>query len=256
MNNLIKALFFALIFACGAPGEDIAPSENIGTIEQPIFMPSAYGFEDGNNAPRCIPPWDGGHCWVPDNTGDNVKLLYWIDDASCTHFNGFFKDRIHETFLIVQSKLRAQGLVVELMGTKLEAKYTIKCGTNASGSLGRFAPVSQQIISTVNGDLVQFGSGTVTIDQSQIEATPCFQTSTLQKQVDFSDNVIQHEMWHVAGIGHENKPGGNGITVMDPFYDGATNKASCTGFMNLKTTDLAAIDCYNATSGTGDRCAD
>lgn len=252
MKNALFAL--VLLAACGAPGTEIAPTEDIGTAAKPVFMPVKYGFEGGDGE-RCSPPWQGGICWVPDNTGDNVFIRVWIDDASCTDFNGFFKDRIHHAFDIVRAKVVAQGIQMELMPTKLDARFVVKCGTNAT-AYGRFSPVSTEPINTVNGTLAQYGSGTTTIDQAKIEATACFSTGTLQKQVDFSENVIQHEFWHILGIGHEKSPGGNGITLMDPTYDGSVNKATCTGFVNLNNSDLAAIDCYNATSGTGDRCAD
>lgn len=246
MNKLF-AIVPAVLLACSAT--ENAEKVEVGSIAQPIFMPNNYGLEGDGNAFRCSPPWGGSQCWVPDNTGNNVFLRFFIDDASC---NTFYKDRIHAAYNLFATHMVSLGLQVALVA-KIDSHYIIKCGTNSPGVMGHFSPVSQEVVHTSFGDLVQHGSGNTTIDMAIINATSCMQQGTFTNQQNFIRNLVTHELYHIAGIGHEV----SGFSeLMSVGYTGALNTPPCTQLLSAKPADDAAIDCYNATSGTTDRCAD
>lgn len=250
MNKLIFIALVAALFGCA--GTDTGtPKEQLGTAKEPIFMPSQYGIEGGGFGPRCIPPWDNGQCWVPDNTGSNVVLRFWVNDASC---GADLAGKVHAALNKFVNNMNSLGLQAFIMTAKLDARYFIQCANNNPGVLAHFVPISQETHSTVNGTLVQHGSGNIFIDGAQITATPCWQQGAITQHNAFMDNITSHELYHVAGSGHETS--GTGARLMDPAYSGALNTNACQVFLDPTPADIAAIDCYNATSGTGDRCAD
>lgn len=264
MKKVIKALFACTLAACAGGvdlEDDVVIGEPIlGQATQAIFMPSNYGIEQNSGgAERCSPPWAGGECWVPDNTGSNVNIKIYLDttvahgtDAKCEPFFQTVIASVASTFV---TRMQNLGLTASVTTDNAQANVFVQCGA-LGGRFGKTKMVGSETHTTVNGTLVQVGSQRIIIDQNAIVNTPCWGTGDTNKWSNFTKNVTNHEFYHVAGVGHEPSPGGGGITLMDPGYDGAAAKAACTGVMFAKSADEQNIDCYNATSGTGDRCAD
>jgi hypothetical protein len=264
MRTIIRVLF-ALVLASCAGGVDLEEDAIIaepilGTATQAIFMPTSYGIEENSAAQeRCVPPWAGGQCWVPDNTGSNVNIKIYLDTNAAHGANPkcepFFQTVIASAAATFVTRMQNLGLTASITTDSTQANTFIQCATN-DHAFGHTQMAGSETHTTVNGTLVQSGTRRIFIDQDAIVATPCWATGDFNKASNFTKNATTHELYHVVGVGHEPQPGGGGITLMDPGYDGAANKAACTGVMFAKPADEANIDCYNATSGTGDRCAD
>lgn len=252
MKNVM--LMGAVALGCGGYEGEL---EELGTAEQAIYMPTLYGGELSNGAgeTRCSPPWTGaGQCWVPDT----LTWKVWVDTGNCSQF---FADRINEQFLWWETFLENRGWAVS-KATNLEVvqnKYNLRilCSVTYT-NFGKTNLLAEETHSTPHGTLVQYDFATVYINDYQVITSPAWGSAPLNKQVNFSSNVIRHELMHVSGIGHETYASG-GLSLMDQTYGAAVgdlNKGVWTGIVFPTTGDADRIDCYNPTSGTGDRCAD
>jgi hypothetical protein len=118
--------------------------------------------------------------------------------------------------------------------------------------------VASETHSHANGQVAQYKGGTVYIDDWKIANDNDFWTAPLTKQINFAYNVALHELAHVGGIGHDDVNDG-GKDLMDGSFGMAATDVANKSVWNIKWNlgiILDPLDCYNATSGTGDRCAD
>ena len=252
-----KILLFTILTGCAAADEiEIAPQENIGTLEQPIYMPVGFGSEGGGAKTRCDDSWSNGQCWVPDNTNGAYVDLSLTVDLNCTGYSGFMNDRLLEALARWQPWMESRGVNADVAFGACGLGYCLKCGDLPGSAAGRFSPVSDESHSTPRGTLHQYASGNIIIDEYSIYQYP-FDVAPLQKQVNVSINLIVHELMHLAGIGHD-ATGRLALMSQGVCYGLSTclSEAPWNQLLPATAADLNAIDCYNASSGTGDRCAD
>lgn len=255
IKNVCLGLAIALTACAGGPAEYPEAEPEIGTVQQAIHLPVRFGFEQ-NGMERCSPPWTGGRCWVPDNSGGLVHLRYNIIESSCTKYGGFMKDRIRESLQALERRVEGAGGVLVSEVESGDA-VNVRCGHVS----GWNHPYKVELVASDEhythwGILTQFYKGTITIDEDEIYNYFGFRFGTLDNQVNISRNATAQALYVAAGIGYD-IPGTGGL--MDPYFPDDYSYAEYGVWkwvLNPKSSDIKALDCYNPASGDEDRCWD
>ena len=272
MKNTIKAVIaFALAVACagtddfepdGEPfvGIDVvegwpeghedhedrapAPTGELGTLGQPIFMPLLYGSENGTEggikSPECSPPWAGAICTVPDSK--HIKIGFQAGTCS-----SWYQARVFSGHATWQLWINNLG---DDWGTSTGSNYQIKCGTigtlpDGSKPFATFENNDSDVDThpTEHGTLMQFRKGTIVIDPSNIETWAGWGSLSEASKQRVVDNAVKHELGHLVGFGHNT---GNNLMGY------GANFSSTVYSYNSSMTSRA--QCYNEDSGTSDDC--
>jgi hypothetical protein len=253
MKKPSALLALALALACG--GESFngvaldTPREDVGTLQQPIYMPSGYGSEEGDQT-RCDSDWSGGLCVVPDNRSPN----FGIDQ--CGTNDSLFHRNIYTALGYVIGVTNSVPL--EWATTRSHSSggdYVIRCVGDTSGTpmSTSYNSITADCHDTERGQLCQSKSGTITVRTGVILNTPGFQAATASQRDRIINNMIRHEAGHVIGFGHV--PSGPGKLMSVGFTP--TPVPGVDAWDNLYTfdsTEIHALDCYRETSGTTPRC--
>ena len=251
----ITLMMFALAVACGRPQDfeslqDPAPLE-LGILEQPIFMPTAYGSEKGDQT-RCDEDWSGGTCVIPDNRSPN----FGIDQ--CGANTAMFHSNIYTALGYVIGVTNSVPL--EWATTRSHSNggdFIFRCVGDAEGSpmVTSFNSVTADCHDTDRGELCQAKSGTITVRMGVIIAA-CAEVGATAAQCNrLINNMARHEAGHVIGLGHEKNAGSN--KLMQTAFPNGPGVPGADPWDNLLTFDSVethALDCYRETSGTTPRC--
>ena len=242
-------------FACGDGGEDFytAPEKvDIGTLEQPIYMPDQYGFEGGSGG-RCDSNWEGGRCWVPDIRPISIRLA---NSHGCSQFT------IDVITLAIQqfgSFLPSDWPVTYAN----DGAYQVKCNNSETlaqnSRLGNMALVKEEEHDTSRGKLTQHRTGTMTLFTGKIAALSGWQcgssTSCENRRKVFLSNVFRHELGHILGMGHRTTSSGS--RLMDyafPDYNSSSPQLVWSQALTLDATEKSWLDCYTPGSSTSPSC--
>ncbi len=254
MKKILFALLCVLSFGCAGEFDDGVEGEEFGTLEQSIFVPSEYGIEA--SGVRCIPPWDGLTCTMPDQ-----KTLKWRFPSGhgCSPWTVTY---VRQAMTQLAAFWGADFAIAETPAPNNNA--TIACNTTETAAqnprLGRTQFFGGEGHSTPNGTLQQYGTAQITIYEGKIFAAPTFncigQPCELRRQ-SFMMNVARHEAGgHALGLGHD-ATDNQGAHLMDASFSTTDNtKAAYQGSLSYSTAEFNGIDCYNQNSGSGDDCAD
>lgn len=251
MRQFINATLVALVFvACaGADFEEVGGAEEIGTLEQPIFMPNSYGHQDGFM--QCGNPFQGT-CMVPDTR----SFVISVHQFTCSTQQ--FKDQILDAANYAAARAWENGWNVSVQNLPNNATgsshWIIKCANNGpAGTLGQTS-ISESIgflwdcHDTERGDLCQFKRATSIVYENIITGTSAWASGTTTQRNNMIENVGRHELGHMLGFGHTSASCGTDLMATCP---------SGTSYYTLRpftATQLSMLDCYNETSGTGDNC--
>lgn len=251
-KDIITWTLGLLLAACGAPIEEGEPLQ-LGQNEQEIFMPSEYGQEA--NGDRCIPPWNGGICIVPDQksikwrfpTGHNCSPWSVTQTRSAmTQLSTFWGS----DFTITETAAPNNNAVITCNTTETVAQNPRLETTQFFGGESH---------STEHGQLKQYGTLQIVLYEGKIFDMPtfdCIGAACETRRRNFWGNVVRHSAGgHAMGLGHD-AADNQGSHLMDKSFSGTdSTKAVYLGALGYSTSQLNGIDCYNQNSGTGDDCA-
>lgn len=233
--------------SCGGEYEPETVPEDLGQLEQPIWLHAGMGTEKGNGL-RCSRPYAGGECQIPDRKTINIAA----DSNTCTsNWQAVFDDAIAEANLITQ----AYGVhFVNGQYEGGEIKFFLFCNDDSGGN-----PHGQTWIDALWGydcnlvggsDYVcRYENGYIDINLSSIidDLGPVYVEKTWAQQKRFVKNGILHELFHVWGLGHSTNSCGS--TLM-----GACANAGDLSWWNVRkqptATELKWLGCFNPGAGT------
>ena len=236
MKKLISLLSFTL--ACGATAEEFVDVEDIGTLEQPIYMPNSYGhtvtgagYGQGAACPNTT--WPGYGCWVPDNKYMVVQFLASTCDSwwqarfveAWNYYDATFASWNNEWNLVPP-----EGGIV---------KYKMRCTTSGNH---RFQQNTSDVDThdSSRGTLRQYRKGDIYINTNLLQGG-----SELQRQRS-ARNSIMHEMGHMFGLGHPETCNYGNSLMCGQNYTSAAHYPSAA--------ELQMIKCYNEDSTTNSDC--
>lgn len=242
--DTVKYIIAATMFlACGSSHETRAVAMvNLGTAHQPIYMPAGYGRErDGS---RCIPPWDGGFCKVPDWGDKELKIRFVTNDC-----DAFTRDRIIDSLFYMQAEAAAVGWTINIVTSGQNG--TIRCST-ASGAPGSTSTSSHDNHSTQHGTLIQYKGFEITIRPRglyECGGGGPWLNATEEERGFITMNVCGHELAHVLGLGHADAG-----TLMATTFGCTSSAPQWESVMEWTDAESDMLRCYNPNSGTGDAC--
>jgi hypothetical protein len=235
---VIKKILFVVgllsTVACGAPadGEYIIPEslDELGQVQQPIFMPTNYGNE-GVGEP-CVAPWANSMCFVPDNKHIQVQF----QAGTCS---AWWQTRMVSAFAFMEAYVDGLGDDWN-MTSPGNGNYQVKCGSTTG--FGTFDENNVDIDShpTPNGQLIQYRKGLIIIDTTDIEGSSTFSGSIESARQKIAHNAIIHEFGHLIAVGH---------TPTGVMKNGLQTTAQ-----TFTTAQSNMLKCYNEDSGTDDDC--
>lgn len=217
MKKLITLLILAMSVGCGA-SEDDAPihqAVELGEAEQALFVQwpnGGLGTLEGVIGTDCGNSWSG-LCDAPRD-----KILRFKFD--------FSRDQQFDTGILLSESFDfAATRVCNFLNTNgWDCKKVF--GTTASnenvggGSIGGSTTAGvtdalnfqSQIITVQNiGKLHLFNGCKITVSRSNLQASNGWSVRTLAEKERYIASVLQHEMYHCAGLGH-----GAAGTLMGP----------------------------------------
>jgi len=223
----------------------------LGSLEQPIFMPDGYGSEEGDQS-RCDTSWSGGKCVIPDNRSPNFGIDQCGTETSLFHRNIW--TALGYTFGVVNSSPLDWAMT---RSHSNGGDYIVRCVGDTTGApmSTSFNGVTADCHDTDRGTLCQAKSGTITVRMGVFLQNPAFANATAAEQDRIIQNMLRHEAGHVNGLGH--KKGASYDQLMAAVYPNAPGAAGTDPWANMLTHDSAEIhmlDCYRETSGTTSRC--
>lgn len=254
----IAAWLVCLVFvACGAAPEEAG--EAIGTLEQAVYMPFKYGIEgvtDWQGHPDFSRECQGSlpsevadnWCSVPDSK--SIKITWSPSSCPTTGSYGMpegFRSVVYDAMVYWENEL-------ELIGWSVSGgsnpNYTLKCETVSGTPMGRFQPGPDwDEIAASYGTLGQYKKGKVQIDSADIAAFASqLAPGSATARYNIAFNLVIHELWHLAGLGHSAE--GAGPDILNEAPDG-----TWVSFKILGSNRINRLDCYNpANSGLFDDC--
>jgi hypothetical protein len=235
-----RFLLLLPVLACGPAEEPV----NLGTLEQPIYMPAEYGREGDGSA--CSAPWSGSICKVPDWGDHEFKIK--VDTGAC---DAWTRDRIQEAVGLFQVWMGWYGWDVNRVTSGQNGTIRCDMGNGDPGTTAANAPFDYHGVPY--GTLLQYGGFTVTIRPWPIytcNSGNAWTYATLEEKVNVSVNVIMHELFHVAGLGHNGEAG----ELMSAAF--VCSNAAPQWQRILEPTDAEAsmLLCYNPNSGPNPWC--
>jgi hypothetical protein len=259
------SLPFELMDEIGAvPGEDEEPIEGemvvissfpdgdeLGTAHQPIFLPFGYGSEQ--NATQCDGSWSGGVCYVPDKRRLRVNLRI----STC---NSTFDVYLAEAYVKWRNFLQATGWTLAVsydgfpgLGDAIPVEFKCVGGTGHSALASTLTPVGALDVDchdAAPGDVCQYKSAKIEIYHNMIGAVPAWNPASDAKRSNFARNIIQHEGFHAAGLGHNSATPGSQLMATG----GAQSQDPASNYWNLflspNNAERDQLACYNPNSGT------
>lgn len=241
----MKRLVILGLVACGGGDFQQPEQVNLGTLEQPIYMPAGYGREgDGS---RCQGEWADSICKVPDWGDREFKIRLDLDTC-----DAFTADRIREAVGLSQIWMAEYGWDVNIVRSGQNGN--IRCDMNSYGPPGSSsakAPFDVHI--TEFGILSQYGGFTITL--RPLAYYTCgngdpWTYATLDEKINVAINVALHELFHVAGLGHNGQPG----TLMNSSFACSNSAPQWQGLLEPLADEVAMLRCYNPNSGPNPWC--
>lgn len=219
---------------------------DIGRLEQPIGLYTGYGTEASSSSPRCILPYGGGECQVPNSK--TIRFGTFIASNECTsNWNAVFQAALSEAQTIAGGRMNF--INVNVQGGN--ADFMIYClddsGNNPPGRtfVDTFFGYECHEVNSSN-DLCQYENGFIDINlTSLINKSATYFSHSWAQQQRFVKNVILHEIFHVAGLGHS-------TTSCGELLMGACSNQSENWYNIQKrptSSELLEIECYNPGSG-------
>jgi hypothetical protein len=251
-----KAIALLASFAAMACGEAIdadgialdVPEEDLGTLRQPIYMPSGYGSEEGDQT-RCDSSWSGGGCMIPDNRSPGFAI-----QSSCLQ-GTLFHDQAYLALGYVMGVVNSSPLSWAMDRYHSgSADWHINCV--GSGSL---ANTSCSILpapdchDTPRGELCQCKGGNIDINVNAVQNSPGWVNGTTAQRGRFINNIVRHEVGHAIGLGHVPSSAGKLMSVGYPS-EPVPGVDPWDNLYTFDSTEVNALDCYRETSGTTPRC--
>jgi hypothetical protein len=273
MKKTILAILAFAAVGCGAPPEGLeAQGQEIelGTARQAIFLPNDYGSTQNQN--ECLhraQGWQAGKCYAPRSLKHRV--------AVCAPMPG-----TDERAWAAQEQTAALGAAAnwlfEMRGAgwditldKETLTSAVDCRDRARGidirvvkKTGNSPPGQTHIITTQwplgvtdcdatqGGEFCQYaGPFTVTIKpgawenaQGVGQACAGWAGATAAKRLNMMVNVVQHELYHVVGLGHTGQPG-DGNLMSKAFHCEVNNVAPWLGVLRPLRHQMDALYQYD-----------
>lgn len=276
MNKVVALMLLLCALACGeheeyesevgmmdhegmpsafASGEEIV----YGTSKQPIYMPLEYGSESSTSSPRCIPPWGGGECQVPDSRTMSVRVMNTPSgDSNCgtagNPASGTGKavnDAVNDAIAIANSK---GWLMTRKADNSLTGQITVRCTGSSSGNPATTTGANYDCHDTEHGDLCQFGTANIEVRMGVIFAMPGYQQATAAQRQNVIYNILKHELGHALGFGHNTFGMASVMFSPMPSAPVANVTDPWDGYRAFAKDELHMLDCYRDSSGTTPDC--
>ncbi len=210
------------------PALEIAPPEGaiLQESDEKLFKYSQYGKEQGAGM-RCIPPWEGGKCAMPDTKTRTYQVLahdadgcygqYWTDliQQSINAMNSFHNqfDTGYSYVPYVDTPNQYPDLIVWC-----DADFAQ--GTNV---MGAFIPGSFWCQFDPSGDLCRYTEGLLKLAGNNLTwlcQGAGASTAQCHKQIA---NTVRHELGHEAGLGHSHIGAAPGVLMARGFTSELSN---------------------------------
>lgn len=245
MRKLINLGLFGLVLSCSSA--DFMPVEEIGVLEQPIFMPNGFGIEEGDHS-RCDSDWSGGRCYVPDNRGAKV----YVNPFGCPNW---FVQRMNNAVIDMNNLVSPYGWSIQLAGINDVWTYQIYCDSSA------LAPAAysdhtggMDCHDSSRGELCQTRAGFIAVRPNYIESKGVFQSGTDFQRRMYVANVVRHELGHlVLGFGHLPGTQGGNKLMAKGFPDDLQSNV-WNSLLGPDADEQYMLDCYTPGSGRNDSC--
>lgn len=244
------AAWAACAFACASAGDfDDPEASELGSLEQPVFMPNNYGHQDGFM--QCGNPFNGT-CMVPDTR----SFVISVHQFTCSTQQ--FKDQILDAANYAAARAWENGWNVSVQNLPNNATgsshWIIKCANNGpAGTLGQTS-ITESVgfiwdcHDSDRGELCQFKRATSIVYENIITASAAWAAGTTTQRNNIIENVGRHELGHLLGFGHTSSGCGTDLMATCPSGNSGHTLRPYTA------AQLSMLDCYNETSGTGDNC--
>lgn len=236
---------------------------DIGSAQQPLFMPLRYGMED--DLTECSPPWAGGKCHVPDR---RTQINIVTDASACVNSSEgstFWAKAFLESANKARDSLNALGGWQVFVNAQPLDVFLLKihCSTGTSGTKAGVTVIDTSFDDchdTEFGDVCQFGFGNhAYIYRKYLEGLPAWAAATATQRRNVARNVTYHEIMHSFGLGHppgQDQPGQE--RLMSSGFNVDPSIVSISKVFNtiqqVSAEQKGSLDCYNESSSTTDRC--
>lgn len=233
-------VLFGILAACG--GE---PTESLGTLEQPIYLPTDYGMEDGGKNYKCDGDWDGDVCLVPNDK----DLTFFIDGYNCPNW---YKQRMQNAVIDVNTMISPLGWRTRIVGINDPWDFVMFCETESTGPEAHsWFRNGMDCHDTTRGELCQTKGGYIALRPNYIESKPIFQNATLLQRIRKVANDLRHEIGHMLGLGHH-RTQRQGKLLMDNGFPDDLSSDAWNKFLGFTQEELRDLECYNPDKGGSD----
>lgn len=245
------AFLIACLVACGGESPTVDGIE-LGTLEQPVYMPVKYGIEgvtnwegspdfgrecEGSTPAQVADDW----CSVPNSK--TIKFRWFPSTCPLTGSYGTaegFRQVVYEAIINWQSEMTLLGWDMYQTGED----FQLKCETVAGTPMGRFQPGPEwDQIGAPYGTLGQYKTGRYQIDFTDIAAwAQALAPGSASARYNIVYNLVRHELWHSSGLGHS--AAGAGPALMNEAPNG-----TWVTIKQPSASQLDRVECYNPANG-------